>query len=212
MTIPRRPPIAIHTAALLAALTATATAAESSPHLLGRFTRQVQPLVLNRCAAGACHGSPRGHAPLFRGNPANSDDTRANAATFLGLVGPDGDPAAVFQRLAAGHPSGTKSRTLVMAPLTPRERAVLETWLVDAGRAGDRRAIADPAVTPTAFAEPAVAPRPNRFRTLLETGVPPPPPRDAPRDGRRAFSGLVDRRTAPPADDATPPAEQPPPR
>lgn len=208
MTIPRRLPIAIHAAAFLAALTATATAAESSPHILARFTRQVQPLVLNRCAAGACHGSPRGHAPLFRGDPANSDDTRANAATFLGLVGPDGDPATVFQRLADGHPSGTKSRTLVMAPLTPRERAVLETWLVDARRAGDRGTISDPAVMPAGFAEPATAPRPNRFRTLLETGVPPPPTRDPPRDGRRAFSGLVDRRTAPPADAAPPAAER----
>ncbi|NBW87768.1 MAG: hypothetical protein EBR23_13320, partial [Planctomycetia bacterium] len=35
------------------------------PELVARFTRQVQPLILNRCAAGACHGGPAAHAPRF---------------------------------------------------------------------------------------------------------------------------------------------------
>jgi hypothetical protein len=217
MTIPsardRRPATptawAVCVAAWLLPIVPTAARADDLPReLLARFTRQVQPLVLNRCAAGACHGGPRGHAPLLHRDPATAADTRANAAAIRGLLGPDGDAGPLFQRLSVTHPAGATSRTLVMPPLTPRERGLLEGWLVDAGRAGDRRTSDDPAVTPAAWQEP-VAARPNRFRTLLDSGLPPPPPRDPPREGGRAFTGIVDRRTAPPAAGVTPESAPP---
>ena len=201
-------------AALCTGLAAPARAADLPPDLVSRFTRQVQPLLLNRCATGACHGGPRGHAPQFHRDPATSADTLANAATFRDLLGPDGDAAPLVHRLSVRHPAEAKSRTLVMTPLTPRERAVLEGWLVDARLAHERRAIRDPAVAPANHAEPAVPPRPpNRLRTLLDTGAPPPAPREQPREGGSKFTGIVDLRTALPAAGLTPePVPPSPPR
>ena len=51
---------------------------EMNPAILGGFTRSIQPLLLNRCAAGACHGGPRRRAETLRGpihgqvNPENN--------------------------------------------------------------------------------------------------------------------------------------------
>ena len=44
---------------------ATGRAGDLPPQLMARFTRQVQPLILNKCAAGACHGGPSAHSPAF---------------------------------------------------------------------------------------------------------------------------------------------------
>ena len=203
---PRRAlPRLLVSVAVGAALPTPARATDLPPDLVARFTRQVQPLLLNKCAAGACHGSPRGHAPLLHRDPATSADTLANAAAFLGLLGTDGDPAPLVQRLAVRHPAEAKSRTLVMTPLNPRERAVLEGWLVDAQLAVARRPIHDPAVIAAGHEEPLATPRPpNRFRSLLDTGAPPPMSREQASEGSRRFTGIIDRRTASPAADLTP--------
>ncbi len=200
--------------AIGAALPTPARAAELPADLVARFTRQVQPLLLNKCAAGACHGGPRGHAPLLHRDPATSADTLANAAALRGVLGPDGDPSPLVQRLSVRHPAAAKSRTLVMTPLTPHDRAVLEGWLVDARHAAPRRSLHDPAVATVSHEEPAAPPRPpNRFRALLDTGVPPPMARQQPSEGARAFSGIIDRRTAPLAAGLTPESAPPsPPR
>jgi hypothetical protein len=200
--------------AIGAALPTPAWATDLPADLVARFTRQVQPLLLNKCAAGACHGGPRGHAPLLHRDPATSADTLANAAALRGVLGPDGDPTPLVQRLSVRHPAAAKSRTLVMTPLTPHDRAVLEGWLVDARHAAPRRSLHDPAVATASHEEPASPPRPpNRFRALLDTGVPPPMPRQQPSEGSRAFSGIIDRRTAPPAAGLTPESDPPsPPR
>ena len=196
-----------------------AAAADLPPALVARFTREVQPLLLNRCAAGACHGGPRSHAPQFHRGPGGgsvpSGDTLANAATFRGLLGPDGDPGPLARRLSAPHPATASSPMRMMPPLAPRDRIVLEGWLLDAHRAaGGRPAVRDPAVEPVGHVAPAAAtPPPNRFRTLLDTGAPPEsgPPR--PPAERVDFTGILDRRS-PPADGLTPaPAPpSPPPR
>lgn len=206
----RRGLILLFAAAICAGLAAPARAADLPPHLISRFTRQVQPLLLNRCATGACHGGPRGHAPQFHRDPASSGVTVANAAAFRDLLGPGGDPAPLVQRLSTRHPADSKSRTLVMTPLTPRERAVLEGWLVDARHAIGKRPLHDPDVAPASHTEPPAPPRPpNRLRTLLDTGALPPPPHGQPAEGASRFSGIVDLRTAPPAADGKPTAEQP---
>jgi len=197
-----------------------AAAADLPPAVVARFTREVQPILLNRCAAGACHGGPRAHAPrLQRGDvrgAMSSAETLANAATFSGLLGPEGDPQPLVRLLAVRHPAESKSRTLVMPPLTARERVVLEGWLVDAHLAAGRPATRDAAVEPAGFAEPVAEPRqgrPNRLQTLLDTGMPPPaPPAQPPTEGTK-FTALVDRRTAPAADGPTPESGPPsPPR
>ena len=201
-------------AACCAVLVTPAGAADLPPDLVSRFTRQVQPLLLNRCATGACHGGPRGHAPLFHREPATSAHTLANAAAFRDLLGPDGDPAPLVQRLSVRHPAEMKSRTLVMTPLTPRERAVLEGWLTDMRLATERRPIRDSAVAPASHEEPATPPRPsNRLRTLLDTGAPPPAPREPAREGKTAFTGIIDLRGAPEPAGLTPePVPPSPPR
>jgi hypothetical protein len=212
---PRRVPLLfLPAAACCVALATPAGAADLPPDLVSRFTRQVQPLLLNRCATGACHGGPRGHAPLFHREPATSAHTLANAAAFRDLLGPDGDPAPLVQRLSVRHPAETTSRTLVMTPLTPRERAVLEGWLTDTRLAAGRRPIRDPSVAPVSHEEPAAPPRPsNRLRTLLDTGAPPPAPREPPREGKSAFTGIIDLRGAPEAAGLTPePVPPSPPR
>ena len=206
----RRGLILLFAAAIGTGLAAPARAADLPPHLISRFTRQVQPLLLNRCATGACHGGPRGHPPQFHRDPASSGITLANAATFRDLLGPDGDPAPLVQRLSARHPADSKSRTLVMTPLTPRERAVLEGWLVDARHATGKRRLHDPDVAPASHTEPPATPRPpNRLQTLLDTGAQPPTPRGQPPEGASRFSGIVDLRTALPAAGLTPESAPP---
>jgi hypothetical protein len=203
-------------AAALAVVVAAAPAgaADLPPAAIARFTREVQPLLLNRCAAGACHGGPRAHAPQFqRGDvrgAVSSAETLANAATFRGLLGPGGDPRPLVRLLSVRHPGTSQSRTLVMPPLTARERAVLEGWLVDVQLAAGGPATRDAAVEPAGLVEPVKPPataRPNRLRSLLDTGTPPQPPPNQPLAGA-IFGGMVDRRTRPTAD-VTPESDPP---
>ena len=203
------PATAVIATSLLAALATHASAADLPPDLVARFTRQVQPLVLNRCAAGACHGGPQAHAPRLRRGAFTPADTLANAAAVRDLLGPDGDPGPLVQRLAVRHPAEPTSRTLVMTPLTPGERGVLEGWLVDAHRAAPRATIHDPAVRLADHTEPSAPPaRPNRLRTLLDTGAPPPAARGQASEGSSSVTGIVDLRN-PPAAGLTPESAPP---
>ena len=52
------------------------TGADLSPAAVADFTRKVQPLVLNKCAAGACHGGPAGTARAGQPRHAGSDAHR----------------------------------------------------------------------------------------------------------------------------------------
>lgn len=172
---------------LLALPFGPASAADLPPELVGRFTRQVQPLLVNRCAAGACHGGPAGHEPRFERGPASTRpdrvDTLANIATFLEAVGPDRNPATLVRMLAATHPAkpsadAGRSRR-VAAPLTPHERRTLESWLAGV-RLAESRPLPDAGVRQASATAPA---EPNRFRELLESAANPPPlepPREPP--------------------------------
>jgi hypothetical protein len=165
-------------AALVAAGAAVAHAADLPPDVVARFTRQVQPLIVNRCAAGACHGGPAGHAPKFDRGPATGRPDRtitlANLDVFLKAVGPDRDPKRLVALLAARHPTVATKGGFAAAPLTASERITLETWLA-AVRATESGRIHDPAVQQAAAHAP-VAPSQerNRFRDLIETASNPP--------------------------------------
>ena len=78
---------------LAASAAGAACGSDLPPELVGRFTRQVQPLLVNRCAAGACHGGPAGHEPRFERGPVSARPDRmhtlANIDTFLKTVGAD---------------------------------------------------------------------------------------------------------------------------
>jgi hypothetical protein len=171
------------------------------PHVVADFTRRMQPLVLNRCASGACHGSPTGPEPRFtRSDPRGGIDhrtTQANLRAFLAALGPEADAAKLAALLAAGHPAKPVNPRLVAAPLSPQERISLERWLVGVRQSG-RGPIVDYAVqqvTATVPAHPAPPPAPNRFKALLDTAANPPdfPPPEEPK-------GVIFPRDAPPAE------------
>lgn len=182
---PRRLPRPWLAVCLAAAL--PAGAAEMPPHLVAKFTRHVQPLLLNKCAAGACHGGSESPAPRLRRGYGNANldrsTTLANLTAFLAAVGPDRDPQRLVATLSVKHPTSAGRNALVAAPLSPQERITLEGWLAMV-RAADRPGMFDPAVTPAAatVAEPT-APKPNRFRDLLDAAANPPklPPPQEPQ-------------------------------
>ena len=150
------------------------SATHVSPEAVADFTRRVQPLVLNRCAAGACHGGADGPEPRFiRPDSRGGIDRRstlANMQAFLAVVGPDRDAGRLAALLAAGHPAEPTSPRLVAAALSPQERINLDRWLGGVRR-GERRPTLDSAVQPAGATVPVA---PNRFRALLETAANPP--------------------------------------
>jgi hypothetical protein len=152
-----------------------ATAASLPPAIVADFTRRVQPLVLNRCAAGACHGGPDCPEPRFIRPDARGGidrrSTQANLHALLAAVGPDRTDATLAALLAAGHPAMPASPRLVAAPLSPQERLNLERWLGGV-RLAEARLIHDPAVMQASATEPI--PPPNRFKAMLEAAANPP--------------------------------------
>lgn len=178
---------------------APSAAVDLPPHVVADFTRRVQPLVLNRCASGACHGSPTGPEPRFiRSDPRGGIDhrsTQTNLRALLVAVGPEGDATKLAALLAAGHPAKPASPRLVAAPLSPPERISLERWLTGVRQAG-RGPIVDHAVhQATATTPDAAPPTTNRFKALLDTAANPPefPPPEEPR-------GVIFPKDAPPAE------------
>ena len=171
-------------AVLVAASAGPLFAAEVPPELVANFTRRVQPLLLNKCAAGACHGGPAAHEPRFhRADVRGAVDragTLTNLETLLEMLGPEADAQRLVTTLSGPHPGPTPTKRLAMTPLTPRERATLESWIVAyrAARPLPTHAAAarrDAEVRPAAYEEPATPARPNRFRDLLEAAANPPP-------------------------------------
>jgi hypothetical protein len=153
-------------AAIAAADLAPATAAPPTG-IVTEFTRRVQPLLLNRCANGACHGGPDAAAPrLVRGDAAGRIDreiTLANMDAILAACGPGRDPAAIITTISGRHPESARSPHQLAEPLTPRERATLESWL-------------HAAATAQTFAASAAQPGGrNRLQQLLDAAANPPP-------------------------------------
>lgn len=183
-------------AALAAALASLqAGAHDLPPELVTRFTRHVQPLIVNRCAAGACHGGTASHAPRFdRGEAEGGLDRRATLANIdvlLDTLGPDRDAGPLLRLLASRHPAGAAPHAPRAEPLAPRQRAALETWLA---AVRDSERVRDPAVTPAVAS--AARPARNPFRRLLDDAANPPqlPPPQEPQ-------GVIFPRDEPAADD-----------
>ena len=157
-------------AIVFAAASTLATAADLPPQLMARFTKHVQPLLLNKCAAGACHGGPTAHAPQFnRGDVAGQIDrsvTLANLDKLFRTIGTEGNPRAFLAIISARHPASANATSLTMTPFTTTERAMLEQWLTAAARPGEAVAARPAAVGSTAQA--ATSPKPNRFRAMLD--------------------------------------------
>lgn len=185
MHTPRRLPRSWLAVCLAAAL--PANAAEIPPHLVAKFTRHVQPLLMNKCAAGACHGGATSPEPRLRRGYGNANldrtTTLANLAAFLEAVGSDRDPQRLVATLAVKHPQSAGRNGLVASPLSAQERTTLEGWLA-AVRAAERPGMFDPAVTlASATVAEQPAPKPNRLRNLLDAAANPPqlpPPQEPP--------------------------------
>lgn len=169
-------------AATLAMMPLAATASDLPPELVAEFTRRVQPLLVNRCAAGACHGGQASPEPKFvrRNLRAGMDrrSTLTNMQSFLDAVGPDRDAGKIALLLASRHPTSAKLPSLVAPPLSPQERATLDGWLSRV-KATEHRVV-DPAVLQANVEVPA---EPNRFKGLLESAANPPllPPPQEPQ-------------------------------
>jgi hypothetical protein len=166
-----------------------------NPAVVATFTRQVQPLLLNRCAAGACHGGPAAHEPrLRRGGVQGRLDralTLANLESFTAALGPEGED--LLTSLATRHPASAAPGALALDPLSPQERAVLISWISENKPAAlTQAAFEAPFETvprpPVSGSSQPIPPlpqttttRPNRFQMLLEAArnpVPLPPPQE----------------------------------
>jgi hypothetical protein len=158
-------------------------AAELSPQAIARFTKQVQPLILNKCAAGACHGGPTAHEPQFhRGDVAGRIDrtlTLANIDALARAVGAAGSTSSFLTTVSSRHPASAGPTGFTLAPLTTQERATLEHWVtVTGGKPSPQQPL--PAIADTKTAAPAIRPV-NRFRAMLESAANPlplPPPQE----------------------------------
>lgn len=165
-------------------------AGDITPAALGSFTRAIQPLLLNRCATGACHGGPQAAAPQLERGPlhgrADRTTTLANLQQVTKAVDDSGGTDAFLRQVLTGHdhlprrdgrPSHTDDKVL-----SSRERQLLEAWLtlsLPPMASGSASPVSRPAaVQPAGFEAPlATAPqpaRPNRFRRLLEQAANPP--------------------------------------
>ena len=156
-------------------------AADLPPQLMARFTKHVQPLILNKCAAGACHGGPTAHEPHFnRGDVSGRIDrgvTLANVETLFRSIGKEGNATQFLTTISARHPASSTS--LTMAPLTTAERATLEQWLIAA--TGRRDLEASRPKTPATATQASATHTPNRFRAMLDAAANPavlPPPQE----------------------------------
>lgn len=171
-------------ACLVATATAAASASDPPPAVVATFTRGVQPLVMNKCAAGACHGGPERPAPALArvGLPDNATRTTtlANLRAILDVVGPERSSAGFFRRVAEAHADVPLGRLRPQVEFTPRERTTIHAWLTVVKAAETSRR--DGKVVLAASETPADPP-PNRLRELLDTAANPPefPPPEEPR-------------------------------
>jgi len=187
----------------LLSLTRSAVAADPistqqmNPAILGGFTRAIQPLLLNRCAAGACHGGPQGAEPkLLRGpihRQANQKTTLKNLHSITTSVQHESSDLTFLSKIL-NHHDKTKKQSATNSPLlTTHEQELFATWLSSLPRRSKTQPQpASPSPQPqsvkqASFEQPQrqlMSPyRPNRFRLLLEREANPPqfpPPKATP--------------------------------
>ena len=170
---------------------------EVHPATLGGFTRAIQPLLLNRCAAGACHGGPQGAEPkLLRGpihGQANQRTTLKNLHSVTTSIHHKSSDITFLSKILNHHDKSKKSSVTKKSLLTSHEQELFVTWLTSLPQ--------DPKTQPQAVSpspqtqrvnqasfeqpqqQPASTGQQNRFKILLEQAKNPPqfpPPRVTP--------------------------------
>jgi len=208
------PPFVSRLACLLSlSLPVAARAADDSAALpadppgLASFTRAIQPLLLNRCAAGACHGSPEAaHLQLTRGptrGRADRPTTLRNLQQVSDAVDDQGGDQSFLQAVLRQHPPAMLPGRPAAGLLTTRERQLLATWLAafmnpPSGGPADRIQEADSRrVTPAAFDQPAdrpfLKPTPTRAEVPAPSAAGP-----SARNQPNRFRQLLQQATNPP--------------
>lgn len=168
------------------------TAAEFDSRLVGSFTSGIQPLLLNRCAAGKCHGGSDTAAPQLRRQSLRGNISRemtlANIEALTGTVLPDYDPRRLLGPASIPHGGGTQP------PLTQPQLQRLAIWLDAAlaqratwGRV-EQASFESPVPAPARTAAPPTAAgnapatlETNRFQQMLNDAANPeplPPPQE----------------------------------
>ena len=170
---------------------------EVHPAVIGSFTRAIQPLLLNRCAAGACHGGSQGAAPqLLRGpihGRANQRTTLKNLESITTSVQDKSNDRMFLSKILNHHDKRTKASVPKKELLTAHEQELFVTWLTALHQNEHpqlRSAAPSPQsqrVNPASFELPQPPPaslgQHNRFKILLEQAKNPPqfpPPRVTP--------------------------------
>ncbi len=169
-------------------------AAEFDAALIGSFTSTIQPLLLNRCAAGKCHGvntadtdtaAPQLQRQSIRGT-VSREMTLTNIEALTVSLRPDFDTRRLLG--PAGSPHGGAR----LPPLSPQQLQRLAAWLdaalaqritwsqVEQASFETTVPAAPQAVQPSAE---AASPATNRFQKMLEDAANPqplPPPQEPP--------------------------------
>lgn len=104
------------------------------PEAISDFTARIQPLLLNTCTAGGCHG-PASNASLklerVAGRSATRQATMANLSRVLGYV--DADFPRNSQLLTApSQPGHGRNGLTVFGPRNERAYLELENWILRA--------------------------------------------------------------------------------
>ncbi len=169
---------------------------EVDPAIVRSFTRVIQPLILNRCAAGACHGGSQGAEPKLLRAPfqgqANQRTTLANLHSITASV-QDKSSDRTFLSKILNHHGKKKKQSVAKDLLTVKEQELFTTWLTlfpQTTHTRSRQAISLPqsqGVKQASYKQPqqrqAVTHQQNRFKVLLEQAKNPPqfpPPRATP--------------------------------
>lgn len=168
-------------------------AASFDARLISSFTSSIQPLLLNRCATGSCHGGTDAAAPqfqrqLFRGN-IDRQMTLANIDALTSVLRPDFDARRLLLAASTPHGGGTRP------PLSNHQLHTLAIW-VDAALAQqatwgqvELASFESPVPAanqaPQATASPGFPAQPtleaNRFQQMLDNAANPqplPPPQE----------------------------------
>ena len=171
---------------------------EVDPAIVRSFTRVIQPLILNRCAAGACHGGAWCRAkslrPPFQGQ-ANQRTTLTNLHRITASVqGKSSD--RTFLSKILNHHGKKRNNPSPKTSLTVQEQELFTTWLTlfhQTPHTRSRQVIPLPqsqGLKQASFEQPqqrqAVTHQQNRFKVLLEQAKNPPqfpPPRATPDCG-----------------------------
>ena len=186
----------------LLSFSCTAFAAKSGrqevhPAVLGSFTRAIQPLILNRCAAGACHGGSQAAEPkLLRGpihGQANQRTTLTNLDSITTSVQHKSRDRTFLSKILNHHDKRTNASVPKKELLTAHEQELFVTWLaaLPLKEKPQSRSVVPPPqaqrVNPASFELPQPPPastrQQNRFKLLLEQAKNPPqfpPPRITP--------------------------------